>query len=219
MEQYGTQQLRGPGANVSYDAAFTELYKSHYTRVFAFVYSRVGNVELSKDLTGEIFERAYAKGHTVREPAAYGAWLFMVAKNVVVGHYRRHKREANRMDRVKDSIWLADGPPDPEDCVVWNERIASLMRHFRTLPRRDQELLSLKFDAELTYLEIAQVMGTKEGSVRVAVFRALQRLRDRVQKERAGYEPCAVDSPGGHDPLDAPAGHPRHTRETRLHPQ
>ena len=218
VEQYGKMnQLSGPG--LSYDAAFTELYKSYYTRVFAFVYSRVGNVELSKDLTGEIFERAYVKGHTLREPAAYGAWLFMVAKNVVVGHYRRHKREANRMDRVRDSLWLADGPPDPEDSVVWNERIASLMRHFRTLPRRDQDLLSLKFDAELTYPEIAQVMGMKEVNARVSVFRALQRLRDRVQKERAGYEPCDVDSPGGHDLLDAPPGPPGRTLETRLHPE
>ena len=181
-EDAGTQKSQ-PQAEQGRDVAFAELYKSYYTRVFAFVYSRVGNVELSKDLTGEIFERAYAKGHTLREPAAYSAWLFTIARNVVIGHYRRHKWEANGIDRFKDSLWLADGPPGPEARAILDERIASLMRHFHTLSRRDQELLSLKFDAELAYPEIAQVMGTKEGNVRVAIFRALQRLRYRVQRE------------------------------------
>ena len=58
------------------------------------------------------------------------------------------------------------------------------MRHFRTLINRDQEILSLKFEAGLTHGEIAQVMGMTASHVRVAVFRALKRLRDRVQAEK-----------------------------------
>ena len=186
MEQYLWTQASTAKAQESYDAAFVQLYQSYYTKVFAFVYSRVGNVELSKDLTAEAFERAYAKGRSLREPAAYGAWLFMIAKNVVVGHYRRRKRELGGMDRVKDSLWLVDQPPDPEDQAIQGELIVNLMHHFRTLPRRDQELLSLKFDTELTYAEIAPVMGMTEINVRVSIYRALKRLRDRVRKEKRG---------------------------------
>ncbi len=167
-----------------YDSVFTELYESYYTRVFAFVYSRVNNVELTKDLTAEIFERAYAKGHSLREAGAYGAWLFAIARNVVVGSFRRRKRELNTMDRAKESVWLADRPPDPAEQAVQDEEIAELMRHFRTLINRDQEILSLKFEAGLTHGEIAQVMGMTASHVRVAVFRALKRLRDRVQAEK-----------------------------------
>lgn len=174
-----------PEADERYDSAFVQLYQSYYTKVFAFVYSRVGNVELAKDLVAEIFERAYAKGHSLREPAAYSTWLFMIARNVVVGHYRRRKRELNGMDRVKHSLWLADRPKDPEDRAVQSERLDRLMRHFHTLSHRDQELLALKFDAELTYAEIAQVMGMTDVNVRVSIFRALKRLRDRVRKEKA----------------------------------
>ncbi len=182
------QRLRIQNARAapdSYDSAFVQLYQSYYTRVFAFVYSRVANVELSKDLTAEIFERAYVKGHGLREPAAYGTWIFTIARNHVAGHYRRNKREMNSMDRVKDSLWLTDRPPDPEDRAVRSEQIDRLMRHFRLLPRRDQELLSLKFDAELTYTEIARVMEMSDVNVRVSIFRALKRLRDRLKKEKA----------------------------------
>ncbi len=171
-------------AQEAYDSTLTHLYQSYYTRVFAFIYSRVDNVELAKDLTAEVFERAYTKGHSLREPAAYATWLFMIARNVVVGYYRRHKRELNGMHRMKSSLWLAERPQDPEDHAVQSEQIAQLMRQFRTLPPRDQELLSLKFDAELTYAEIAEVMGMTQVNVRVAILRALKRLRDRVQKER-----------------------------------
>ncbi len=184
VHQHTQVQSSGRQESVGYDAAFVQLYQSYYTKVFAFVYSRVGNVELSKDLVAEIFERAYVKGHDLREPSAYGTWVFMIARNHVAGHYRRQRRELNGMDRVKDSLWLCDGPPSPESRAVRGEQIAHLMRHFRTLPRRDQELLSLKFDAELTYAEIARIMGISDVNVRVSIFRALKRLRHRLQKDR-----------------------------------
>lgn len=184
MEQRLGSQASTGQTQESYDSAFVQLYQSYYTKVFAFVYSRVGNVELSKDLVAEIFERAYVKGHDLREPSAYGTWVFMIARNHVAGHYRRQKREMNGLDRVKDSLWLTEGPPDPESRALRSEQIQHLMRHFRTLPRRDQELLSLKFDAELTYAEIARIMGMSDVNVRVSIFRALRRLRDRLQKDR-----------------------------------
>src|SRR3990170_8245416 len=101
--------------HTGYQEAFVGAYQLYYTKVFAYVYSRVGNVEVAKDLAAEVFEKAYVKGHTVREPAAYGTWLFMIAKNVVIGHYRRQKRENNGIDKVKESLWLSEQPRDPED--------------------------------------------------------------------------------------------------------
>src|SRR3972149_7569783 len=120
QQRFRTQNARA--APDSYDCAFVQLYQSYYTRVFAFVYSRVANVELSKDLTAEIFERVYVKGHSLREPAAYSTWIFTIARNHIAGHYRRNKREMNGMDRVKDSLWLADQPQEPEDCALRSEQ-------------------------------------------------------------------------------------------------
>lgn len=183
MDQRPGQEPGSPQANSSYDAAFSQLYQQYYTKVFAFIYSRVGNVDLTKDLVAEVFERAYLKGHSVREPNAYGTWLFMVAKNVVVGYYRKQKREANGMGRVRDSLYLAEPPAEPEAQALQNERVRNLISHLRTLPARDQELLSLKFDAGLSTAEIARVMGMSEVNARVAIFRALKRLRQRMLQE------------------------------------
>ena len=167
----------------SYQRAFVEAYERHYTKVFAYVYSRVGNVELAKDLTAEVFEKAYVKGHSVREAAAYTTWLFMIAKNVVIGHYRRQKRENNGLSRVKESLWLSERPEDPEVTTLHGEAVSNLMRHLRRLSERDQELLALKFEGELTYTEISRVLGLSEVNVRVSIFRALKRLRNLMEED------------------------------------
>jgi len=166
-----------------YQQAFVEAYEQHYTKLFAYVYSRVGNVELAKDLTAEVFEKAYVKGHSVREAAAYTTWLFMIAKNVVIGHYRRQKRENNGLTKMKDSLWLSDRPAEPEAGALQGEAVSNLMRHVRGLSGRDQELLALKFEGELSYVEISRVLGLSEVNARVSIFRALKRLRGLMEGE------------------------------------
>ena len=193
MNGQGAAVLAGGGGGVrvsaprtaanAYQQAFVEAYERHYTKVFAYVYSRVGNVELAKDLTAEVFEKAYVKGHSLREAAAYTTWLFMIAKNVVIGHYRRQKRENNGLSRVKESLWLRDRPQDPEQDTLHGEAVSILMRHLRRLSDRDQELLALKFEGELSYTEISRVLGLSEVNVRVSIFRALKRLRNLMEED------------------------------------
>lgn len=178
-----------------YDETFTQAYEMYYTKIFAFVYSRVHDVELAKDLVSNVFERAYTKGSAVRDQAAYAAWLFMIAKNAIAGHYRRNKREEGHLERAGNELRFVDGPRGPEDSTLLGEQITELMRQIRTLPRRDQEILSLKFDAEMTNAEIAKVMEMSALNVRVAMFRALKRLKNRMQSADArgipaeGYAP------------------------------
>ncbi len=172
-------------SETSYQQAFVEAYQRYYPKMFAYVYSRVGDVEATKDLVAEVFEKAYAKGHTLREPAAYSVWLFMIAKNVLLSHYRWNKRETSGMDSMKESLWLSERPSNPEDGALQSEAISNLMRHLRGLSERDQELLSLKFDADLSYAEISLILRLSQTNVRVSIFRALRRLRSLIEEETA----------------------------------
>jgi RNA polymerase sigma-70 factor (ECF subfamily) len=170
-----------------YEAAFTAAYETYYGKLFAFIYSRTRDAELAKDIVASVFERAYTKGHEVREPAAYGAWLFMIAKNLIAGHYRRTGREHNHLGRASEELRFVDPPPGPEDSLLRDERVGTLVRFVKELAPRDQELISLKFDAELANAEIAKIMGMTPLNVRVAIFRALRRLRNKMQS----YEPVS----------------------------
>ncbi|MBI1885264.1 MAG: sigma-70 family RNA polymerase sigma factor [Chloroflexi bacterium] len=162
-------------------AAFAETYQAYYPRVFAFVYSRVGDVDRTKDLTAEIFERAYTKGHTVREAKAYPTWLFTIARNVIIADYREQKRQTEGQKRLGRTPQRAE--PGPEERTLSKERTRTLMALMLGLPERDRQLLSLKFEGELSYAEIAQVMGITVVNARVGLFRALRRLRDLMVAE------------------------------------
>lgn len=181
-EGTAVRRSAGHSAQPAYQTGFVEAYERYYTKVFAYIYSRVGNVEAAKDLTAEVFEKAYVKGHSVREPAAYATWLFMIAKNAVVGHYRRNKRETNGMNKMRESLWQAGSSPSPEDGALRGEAVSSLMQYVRRLSQRDQELLALKFEGDLSYAEISRVLRMSEVNVRVSIFRVLKRLRALMKK-------------------------------------
>jgi RNA polymerase sigma factor (sigma-70 family) len=175
------------------DDVFQNLYETYYARVFAFACSRVDNAELAKDIAAEVFERAYLKGNDVRKMEAYGGWLFAIAKNVITSHYRRRRREDDLLDRMRDSLRLVSWSDSPEDHMIKSEWAGRLISRVRLLPRRDQELLSLKFDAELKNADIARVMGMSEGNVRISVYRAVKRLRRQIADESGEMLPIGQD--------------------------
>jgi len=174
---------RAGGAQAVYEEAFVEVYRSYYARVFGYIYARIDNMEIAKDLVAEVFEKAYVNGHTLRESAAYTTWLFVIAKNVLISHYRRHKREGEGMASIQESLWLSERLLNPEDDALRSEAVSNLMRHRRRLSQRDQELLSLRFDGELGNAEISCVLKMSKVNVRVSIYRALKRLRSLMEEE------------------------------------
>ncbi len=176
---------RGEAATKGYDSTFEEMYETYKSRVFAFAYSRTGNVELAKDLTAEVFERAYAHGRSLRDQAAYTAWLFAIAKNAIMGHFRKSRRETSGMARLMDSLWVAECPKGPEESALRRDLIRQLVDCLHRLPPRDRNILLLKFDAELTNAQIGRTLGITDTNARVSVCRALARLRSVMEREEA----------------------------------
>lgn len=160
---------------------FPDLYSQYYPKVFAYVYGRVQDRETSVDIVSDVFEKAYMKMKSLRSPDSFGSWLFTIARNEVSSHWRKEKPAAKA---AQDAAWeneLHNQPRGPEETLLHQERLASLTAIVRQLPRREQEIIALKFDAELTNREIAGVLGTSEVNVRVTIFRALRKLRERMR--------------------------------------
>lgn len=183
-------KVAGPGASLqpqpgSQDGLreFSNLYHEFFPKVFAYVFGRVQEKELALDIVSDIFEKAFIKKSSLRSQDAFGSWLFAIARNEVASHWRKEKPASKAL---QDSAWeseLNHQPLNPEERVLEKERGASLMLHVRQLPQREQEIIALKFDAELTNREIAEVLGTSEVNVRVTIFRTLRKLRARIQQE------------------------------------
>ena len=160
---------------------FTDLYHQYFPKVFAYVYGRVQDKEISLDIVSDVFEKAFIKMRSLRSPDSFGSWLFTIARNEVSSHWRKTKPAARAAQEAAWETELHSQPRGPEETVLHKERLASLSQLVRQLPRREQEIIALKFDAELTNREIANVLSTSEVNVRVTVFRALRKLRERLQ--------------------------------------
>lgn len=160
---------------------FAELYSEYFGKVFAYIYGRVQDREISLDIVADVFEKAYVKVASLRSRDSFGSWLFTIARNEVSSHWRKEKPAQKAVREAGIEKELHSQPKSPEEILVHKERLAFLSTLVRGLPKREQEIIALKFDAELTNREIAGVLSTSEVNVRVTIFRALRKLRDRMK--------------------------------------
>lgn len=175
--------FRSPADSVD-DAArrldqFAEKYQQFFPRVFAYVYGRIHNVHQTEDLVSEVFERAFLKMGSLRNDEAFATWLFTIARNIVTSHARKRGRESVVDPDILKSVVATTVSVENE--VLVREEVAAVVECLKKFPQREQDIVSLKFDAELTNGQIAQVMGLSEANVRVILFRTLRKLREMMK--------------------------------------
>ncbi len=157
---------------------FADKYQQFFPRVFAYVYGRIRNVHQAEDLVSDVFERAFLKMGSLRNDEAFATWLFTIARNLVTSHARRRGRESIVDPDILRSVVATNVSVENE--VLVREEVAAVIDLLRTFPQREQDIVSLKFDAELSNGQIARVMGLSEANVRVILFRTLRKLRQMM---------------------------------------
>ena len=158
---------------------FAEKYQQFFPRVFAYVYGRIHNVHQTEDLVSEVFERAFLKMGSLRNDEAFATWLFTIARNLVTSHARKRGRESIVDPDILKSVVATSISVENE--VLVREEVAAVVECLKKFPQREQDIVSLKFDAELTNGQIARVMGLSEANVRVILFRTLRKLRETMK--------------------------------------
>ena len=162
---------------------FAEKYQQFFPRVFAYVYGRVYNVHQAEDLVSEVFERAFLKMDSLRNDEAFATWLFTIARNLVTSQARKRGRESIVDPDILKSVVATSISVENE--VLVREEVAAVVECLKKFPQREQDIVSLKFDAELTNGQIARVMGLSEANVRVILFRTLRKLREMLKSGSA----------------------------------
>jgi RNA polymerase sigma-70 factor (ECF subfamily) len=154
--------------------AFGELYVRHLDRIYRYIYYKVGNGMEAEDLTEAVFLRAWEALERYRPQGhPFSSWLYRIAHNLIVDHYRARRDEAP-IDSV--SFALADGGLGPEELLVQEAEAARLHQAISQLPEAQQHVILLRFTVGLSHREVAQIVGKSEGAVRVMQHRALAAL-------------------------------------------
>lgn len=162
-------------------AAYGMLYETHLDRVYRYVYFRVGSTVEAEDLTEHVFLKAWEAIERYEDRGIpFIAWLYRLAHNLVVDHYR-----ARRPTMPLEDVAEAEEPGANTLDSVENEIDAEEVRvAVRKLSPEHQQLIVLRFVEGMSHAEVAQITGKTEGATRVVQYRALQSLARVMQGER-----------------------------------
>jgi RNA polymerase sigma-70 factor (ECF subfamily) len=159
---------------------FAPLYDRYAPRIYLYCLRRVGSAHEAEDLTSLTFTRALgALGDY--QGGSVAAWLFTIARNTIIDHYRERRTSRVPLEHVEDV--LPDAHLPPVEQVIHAERCAHLRALIATFSDDEQELLASSISGELTSKEIGAVMGKRPGAVRMGLHRLLKRLRALCAEE------------------------------------
>ena len=156
---------------------FEQIYLEYYKPVYAFLLARCKDESLAADLTQETFFKALKSIGQFRGESSLNVWLCGIAKNTLVSHWRRHRREMPLEDAV-----LPEEPavPSPAVEVETAEQKLDIHRALHTLPEPYREVFWLRVYGELSFADIAALFEKTETWARVTFYRARTKLKEAL---------------------------------------
>ena len=156
------------------DASSKEkLFEYVYQKIYRFIYYRTNNKTEAEDLTGDVILKI-AKA-LPRQRGNFNSWIYRIARNTVIDFYRKQSVRKSKVSIDEMPGELPNGRKDFTDQVLDEESLKEAMKF---LPERQKEVVILKFIEGYKNREIAKIIGTSEGAVKLLQFRALKKMRD-----------------------------------------
>jgi RNA polymerase sigma-70 factor (ECF subfamily) len=162
-------------------SALGAIYDAYAHRLYRYLHSRVHNAMDAEDLLTQTFMRVLETLPAYRHRGQFTAWIFQIARNKVIDHFRRHRDVAELKDDVHDSSPVNDFLEN----VIQRQNTEHLDRLLKTLDEDELELVRLRFAANLSYVEMAVLLGRKEDAVRKSLQRTLNRMYAQMEAQYA----------------------------------
>lgn len=163
--------------------AFGQLYDAYLDSIYRFIYLRVEDQQTAEDITASVFLKAWEKleAYQIRG-VPFRAWLFRIARNAVIDHYRTRK-EVAPLEAVVNTY--------DESAISVSEGVGTRLEAQKIMTLMDQltddqrNVLSLKLVHGLNTQEVAKALGKRQGAVRALQMRGLQALAKLLETENA----------------------------------
>jgi len=181
-------------AHISGDPdAFAQIVRQYGPQLLGYINKLNGCDHSSEDVFQETFKRVHEKSHTFKGERLK-PWIYRIATNVVYDQARRKKRvkfvslNISSQEDGTDAAAMVQADPetDPKRQVLKKERAHKVRQALETLPKRQKAALVLSYYQQLSYAEVADVMGCSVGTVKTQVFRALRALAGKLPNMSGG---------------------------------
>jgi RNA polymerase sigma factor (sigma-70 family) len=166
-------------------ASMSEIYQHRHRALFRFFFRQTGRQATAEDLVHEVFLRMIRYRHTYQSGVEFEAWMYRIARNVLVDQSKKHRLETPAIEGEMEAV--PSSQPTPFDAALKQQDLALLYRAMRELPDDKRELLVLSRFQGLSYEQIGQITGCETGTVKVRVFRVMKevgRIFSELRREK-----------------------------------
>ncbi len=157
---------------------FEPLYNKYYSKIFRFLYKRLGNKEDAADITSQVFFKALLNINKYRNKGLpFSSWLYRIAVNESNLLFRKQKKQQHI---VLDEINL-NALSEEIDLLEDNQAIKHLKTILQSLKRADINLIELRFFEGLSFKEVGEILKITENNAKVKCYRILDKLRIKLE--------------------------------------
>ncbi len=172
--------------------SFERVYEAFLAPIYRFILFKVSHRQDAEDLSSQVFLRAWQYLYQQQRPVEnLRAFLYQVAKNLVIDFYRQRARQGIALETREVTVQADEQQLQLFQRIDRNVELADIERALRTLKDEHKEVVLLRYVEELSVKEIAAIVGKSHGAVRVILFRALKVLRRQI----AVNAPPSTNSP------------------------
>ncbi len=154
---------------------FAYIYDAFIEKIYKFIYYKTGHRETAEDLTSQTFFKALEKIDTFKIHDNFSAWLYRIARNLVIDYYRTKK---NNNDI--DDVWDLSSKEDLELDIDNKNKILEIKKYLQNLKVEQREIVIMRVWEGLTYKEIADILGKNVGGVKMIFSRTISKLRKEM---------------------------------------
>lgn len=164
-------------------AAFSALYNHFFPIVYKYVMRRMPSGDVD-EVTGRVFLRVYEHiGDYDREKAAFSTWLFRIVSNEIARIFGASSSKEIPSEWEDVPIPAAPAEESPERRILRQEENRRLRAALQTLSARDQRIVVMTYWLDMSSEEIGAALGEKPNTIRVALKRAREMLKKRLEEE------------------------------------
>jgi RNA polymerase sigma factor (sigma-70 family) len=161
-------------------AAIDQLLRSHWTWLKGLIYGIVAGSQDLDDVLQDVCIRVISKIHTLREPERFRAWLAILARREALKHYRRRKQTFAVADEPLQPRRQDPESADPLEQIERRELHDRILAAVAELPERYREVFMLAHSGELTYAQMAEVLGVPITTMQIRLVRARRMIQHQV---------------------------------------
>lgn len=159
------------------DSSFNEIYERYIDDIYRYVYRKVGDREVSEDITSSIWMKILQNIEKYQEQswATFKSWIYRIAHNAVVDHYRTRK-EHEDIDGICEPGFSQDFWKQVDD----TDSLKKVMQYLQQLWAKEKEIVILRVWDDMSYKEISEIVWESIDNCKQICSRSLKKIQANI---------------------------------------